>query len=828
MVYIYAYQMTTMDETPAQQAEDSFLKSLPHEVVLRAKYIVSHLLLPEGATVLDLQCDTGALTAAMAYLNPRLNFIGLDRNRQLIMRARARFKTAQLDNLGFEVGDALNLRRADDSVDAIVASNLLGDIYSRGNYDETRIADMMGRLFKLLKADGLMVIHDYAMPEADEYVQIEFPVPIRDPRHFRLYGTPIGKTQGEREIELLQWFSENASARDAVKGFYLEELPPHVPYTRCFRLPAKWAYEFIIRKQNIRKFKANIGHQHTCLTEADYDRVLGRNIGARILLTAPQRQPHITRSHYDGAFRLYTAEGKARGYMPTGHIVVAQKIQQGRPLRLEELRPSSHAAQSISIQTVRDEKNGEVADVVSRVTPRVEIIPYFMATNGSLKVILQAEAEKGIANLTPRTRNNLDGKRWSGHMVCAPSLPVYELEGFDHASLGAIARLMIQKFGLTPQHGKGFEDGLKGYPSPAMIDERMDTIYINVQPPMALGPRATSPFDELRLKVYDAEDVLRATGAGFIPNAWLDIQLQDLMKRNGLKPKPWLHEAVPLSYDPPPEDQMLRAAKILKQKPKKPEKPSASKWAPPEKWPVRAGSFKPIRGHAGQVTAHRSSFVERGQKDGVVRGLAAHDLEFANPQADMQNIAAIMPLTEDFQGNTLVGFEYKELPVPSRFGQEGPMMNLPTLPLPASVTNIDEARAYIAEQFDVELARVAPMGESFFTMVDLMPQRVYPFMLTRYPRRRNLSMKFRNLYDILDLTDTDFADSFLWKWGLAHAYLCQETAHQSNWAPRAEAHQRVFGKNAAKWESASASWYKTRSANDKKRMASNAPRRRHE
>jgi hypothetical protein len=203
-------------------------------------------------------------------------------------------------------------------------------------------------------------------------------------------------------------------------------------------------------------------------------------------------------------------------------------------------------------------------------------------------------------------------------------------------------------------------------------------------------------------------------------------------------------------------------------------------------------------------------------------------MDFACPEANMMNIAAIMPLTEDFQGNTLVGFEYKELPVPSRFGQEGPMMNLPTLPLPSSITTIDEARAYIADQFDVELARVAPMGESFFTMVDLMPQRVYPFMLTRYPRRRNLRMKFVNMYDILDLTDTDFADSILWKWGLANAFLCHGTTQVSSWAPRAEAHQRIFGKNAAKWQSASASWYKTKAQNDRRRSASAHPRKRHE
>jgi len=807
------------DETQAQPMGTDFLKSLPYDVVLRAKHIVSHLLLPEGATVLDLECETGALTAAMAYLNPRLKFIGIDRNRQLILRARARFKATGLQNLGFEVGDSAALRRADDSVDAIVASRVIGEIYTRGNYDDTRVADVLARQFRVLKADGLLVIYDYAMPDADDYVQIEFPIPVRDQKYFRLHGTEIGVTQGEREIELLQWFSQNARARDAIKGFYLEELAPHVPFTRLFRLPAKWANEFIIRKIHIRKFKAHIGHLYTCLSESDFDRILSRVLGARIVYTAPWRNPHVIRTHYEGSFRLYTADGKPRGYPPAGHIVVAQKVQAGQSLRLEELRPSADETQSISIQALRDETSGELIDVVSRAVPRTDIIPYFISPTGRLKVVLRADADMGLANTIPRARRNLDGKRWSGHVVAAPTLSVFELEGFDHASQAALARLLAQKFGLKPEQGKTFENGPKGFPAPSLVDERLETLFINVQRPDFAKPRLASAPDALRLKVYDAEDVLRATGAGFVPSAWLDIQMQELMRAKGLKVTPWLHEAIPLSYEPPPSDQLLRAPKILRQKVKGPEKAAGPMHTiganGKTKWPRVAGAFRPIRGRAGQVSAYRSSFVEQGRVDGAIRGMAAHDMEFACPQADMMNIAAIMPLTEDLQGNTLVGFEFKELPVPSRFGQDAPMMNLPTLPLPLSITTIDEARAYIAEQFDVEVARVAPMGESFFTFVDMIPQRVFPFALTRYPRRRNLRIRYTTLTHILDLTDTDFADSILWKWGFANALLCQESGQSQGFSVRVDANKRVFGKSTPAW-SASSSWHKAKSDNDRK------------
>ena len=787
------------------------LPSLSHDVILRAKHIVSHLLLPEGATVLDLDCETGALTAAMASLNPRINFIGIDRNRQAIMRAKARFK--DVPNLSFETGDPMALRKTDDSVDAIVAASVMGEIYTRSNYDDAPLSETLQKYFTLLKTDGILVIHDYAMPGPDEYVQIEFPIPTRDPRAFRLASTAMGRTQGEREIELLQWFSQNARARDTVKGFYLEEVAAHVPSTRAFRLPAKWAYEFIIRKSTIRNFKSHVSHQYTCLTEGDYDRLLNRTIGARIVYSAPWRNMHTIKTHYEGSFRLYTADGKARGYMPAGYVLVAQKVAFGKSLKLQELRPSADAPQSLSIQSVRDEENGDIVDVVSRDVTTTDVIPYYLTASGRIKVILRADASKGIANLMPRVRHNLDGKRWSGHMVSAPTLTSQELEGFDHASNAAVARLIVQKFGLHMQQGKGFETGPRGFPAPAMIDERLDTLFVNVQPQEYTKMRVANAGDALRLKTFDAEDVLRATGSGFVPNAWLDIQMQELTKKLGQKVTPWLHEAVPLAYDPPPADQMIRAGKILKQKPKKPDKAAGAMYTYGKtgtKWPLVSGAFRPVRGSSGQVTTMRSSFVEQGRIDGALRGMSAYDQDFAAPKENMMNIAAIMPLTEDLQGNTLVGFEFKELPVPSRFGQTEPMMNLPTLPLPPEITDIDAARAYVAAQFDVELARVAPMGESFFTFVDMMPQRVFPFMLTRYPRRRNFRMRYMAQKDLMDLTDTDFADSILWKWGFANALLCQANAQTNGYDYNVG--QNAYRQKGPKWASTSATtkWKETK------------------
>lgn len=801
------------------------LAALPPETRMRAKLIASHLLLANGSLVLDMECETGALTAALAYFCPRLNFVGIDRNRKFIELAQRRFEAYGLNNLSFEVADSMAIPRADNSVDAIVNSRVVGAIYTRNTYNEAPVISTLADHFRLLKPEGIMVMYDYPMPAPDAYVHMEFPVPKRDPRHFRLYGTPIGITQGEREIELLQWFSKNARARDAVKGFYLEEVPPQVPYTRLFRLPAKWAYEFTIRKQNPQKFKAKIGHEFTCFTEADYDRVLNRILGARLLYSAPWRNPHTIKTHFEGSFRLYNNEGKIIGFPPTGYVMVAQKVQAGQTLHVSELRPAGHTASSLAIQSVRHEETGQILDLVSRADPRIDILPYTMDDEGLIQIVMQPCVQKELMNLSPHQVRNLDGKRWSGHLLSALTLSVHDIEAFDCKNQGQVARLMMDRFGLLVEQGAIFEDGPRGYPAPDMIDEYQTTWFIKIKTPDFSKPKARG------LRLYYADDILRATGSGFLPSAWLDIQVQSLLRSQGQTLLPWLHESVSLGQEPPPADQMLKAKAFLKQKPKAPDaSPQKDIWVTGgknTKWPRVAGKYKPVRGNQGTITTKCSTFIEQGQIDGVSRGLAAHDVEYASPHNDRMNMAVIMPLTADMSGTTLMGFELKEMPVPSRYGQTDPVMNLPTIALPPDITTVDEARAFVATSFEVSLERVAPMGESFYTMVDMMPQRVFPFAITRVPYNKKAHWIYAPLEHLWQVIDTDFSDSILWKWGLSNAFLCQESQQSQGFDPRLEARARRYGLQVPKHSSQNVpqkttthkGWFKGAEANDRTKAA---------
>ena len=147
----------------------------------------------------------------------------------------------QLTNLEFVVSKISKPSFPNNSLDAVVDSLTLHEIYSRQGFSEESVLEMLESHFALLKQNGLLFLRDFSHPPPGEYVMIEFP------------DLPSQGYEPEElsEADLLVLFSEEARSNyDEGRGFFLEELEPYFERTRLFRLPYKWAYEFILRKDN--------------------------------------------------------------------------------------------------------------------------------------------------------------------------------------------------------------------------------------------------------------------------------------------------------------------------------------------------------------------------------------------------------------------------------------------------------------------------------------------------------------------------------------------------------------------------------------------------
>lgn len=79
---------------------------------------------PAESSLLELGCGPGFYARQLAARFGQLRVTGIDRSERQLRRARSLATVHRLRNCAFEEGDALDLDRPDDSVDAIVVSRL--------------------------------------------------------------------------------------------------------------------------------------------------------------------------------------------------------------------------------------------------------------------------------------------------------------------------------------------------------------------------------------------------------------------------------------------------------------------------------------------------------------------------------------------------------------------------------------------------------------------------------------------------------------------------------------------------------------------------------
>lgn len=682
------------------------LKDIPYKTVRKAWFTLSHLLLPDGAYVADIGCDDGTLTFCMAAIAPRLRFIGVDRNKRAINKAK---QTYDLHNLEFRQGDSTQTGIAgaleEGSVDAIVNAFVLHEVFSDSRYSEQIVSDTIKRQFKALKTGGVMLIHDYARMMPEDFALLEFPDKPSLGEGLTYMSDP----------DLLVWYSGQARPKQdpGCGGFFLEELPPRRPRTRLFRLPFKWAYEFIMRKDDRERWEKDLPTEFTYFTMREFRREL-RMLGARVQYSAPLWDEDMIEERFEGKFRLMSDDGKPMGPPPTSFIALATKLPERRSLLIEERRPSAGGKPTLKISLMRNEQNGALVDVVSRDENFSEVLPYRLSSLGRLKIYLHDGIARGIVNAVPRKGINIDGKRWSGHMVEAISVKEGALENakdFDFKQTVLFARDYL---GLRPRKDSRVVQGPNYYPSPDFIDERVYTYYLNVEKHTgSTHPResvvALQQFQSKGdIREFDAQQILNAIAVGMIPNARLELQILSLFNHLKIPPENWISKDITLEIGEITSKLDVRRDLL-------------SRFAETD------SRYKEIKGTAGQLRSINSSFVEEGQAQGGRAGLHSKDLDFVVSEEKTVNIALVIPFTAGLKKDVHAAFLLDHLPVPQRHEGNGLTANVPSFEIPAGIVDIKQMKSFIADKFGVLPHMVFKLGESYYTQIGITPQRIYPF-----------------------------------------------------------------------------------------------------
>ncbi|HEY8189097.1 MAG TPA: class I SAM-dependent methyltransferase, partial [Micavibrio sp.] len=616
----------------------ALLQKLPNSTIRKAWFTLAHLLLEPGATVVDMGCQNGAMTYAMALLSPQSKIIGVDISKRMIHQARENYASSNLEFITGDIG-APDLFQA-GSIDAIVNSFILHEIYSGSHYNDRSVVQTLTNQFQLLRPEGTMFIRDFALPSTGSYVLMEMP-------NVDSTGPMLDDLS---EADLLIWYSRHARPRQdpGCKGFFLEELPPRFPKTRLFRLQSKWAYEFIMRKDERDVWEDELAKEYTFFTEREYRKVL-RNLGGRVLYTAPHWDDQYVKTCFDGHFRLYEENGTLIGNPPTSFIAVAQKANERDSLRLNERRPTSEPHSKLHIQAMRNDVDGRMVDVVSRDIDITEILPYRVTESGDLHVFVHHGVPRCIVNAVPRNGPDLDGKRWSGHMTEAIAIDTELLAEIDENDVKATLQIMKNSFDLRPVAGRTMEKGPAFYPAPDFIDERIETRFIEVEEPNGpIEPKVLNAdlkgfMATGRIVEINAQTILNAISVGLIPNAQLELQILALYEKLDMRAEVWADTPLTLpEIDAPKTDVKELLSKMAD----------------------KDGRYHSARGTAGQWKALQSTFVDEGQINGGLTGLASRDVDFVVSDETTENIAVILPLVKNLSGEVLAGFVTEYLPVP--------------------------------------------------------------------------------------------------------------------------------------------------------------------
>jgi SAM-dependent methyltransferase len=692
-------------ETEAESYIDKrnlLLGDIDPVTIRKAWFALSHLLLDEGAHVIDMGCDDGAMTYAMAAMNPKVRFTGLDKAKRQINKAKEKYK---LFNLDFKVGDASSDIFEPESVDAIVNSYILHEIFSASRYNERVVGNTLATHFKALKKGGVMFIRDYSRPPPEEFVLLEMP---DEPSKSK-------DLAGLSDPDLLIWYAEHARPRQdaGCGGFFLEELPERFPRTRLFRLPYKWAYEFIMRKDERSHWESELPMEYTFFTMREFRKELGA-LGARVQYSGPYFDDDIIRDKFEGRFRLYSDDGSPLGNPPTCYLCVAYKMAERKSLYIEERRPSSVDSGHLKITAMRNEKTGQISDVVSRDMEISEILPYYVDEEGRLKVYLHDGIARSIVNAVPRGGVNIDGRRWSGHMVepiTVDGEAIASVEEFDVKHTVLFSRDYL---GLKPEGSSILEHGPDYYPAPDYIDERIHTYYLKVRPAgKAVPPKSTIGVEKFQAKgivrEMDAQQILNAITVGMIPNARLEMQILSLFHHLNLRAETWINKQLNLSVSKINKKADIKT--ILDQMGEEDHR------------------FKEIKGTTGELRPVHSTFVEEGQSRGSMSGLSAENIDFIVHDGKTVNTAVVLPLTKDEKATVHAGVVLHHLPVPQRHEGNGLSVSAPSFNIPAEVTNLKLMKKFLADQFGVLPKNIIKLGESYFTHVGMTPHRIYPYVV---------------------------------------------------------------------------------------------------
>jgi SAM-dependent methyltransferase len=725
------------DEAQGEELLRAMSTTLAHKVAVCA----AHLLLKDGAVVLDAGCADGLATAWLARCNPRIHVIGLDYDAGFIARARDRFR--HLPNLEFIEGDLRNFDLGGRPLDAVLNLSILHEPYSFTGYRAQTVREILAAELRNLSPGGIIINRDFVLP----------PEPERPVYMALLDDGRRGTTPDDMSLpDLLRLYSQEAMAYDhgdaegQIKGFFVEERTAGMDLAgvgldgnwRVFYLPHGFAWEFIWRKEYRSRFFPEANEKYGYWNALQHRRE-AEQLGCRVLFSAPYENPWILERWYAPSVRLFDGGLNPLSLPPSNFICVMQKSATSSSFFLREHRQSNHAPSFLELAFFENVTNGERYDMVKRPGEDVvDVIPWHRGPAGEVVIISKCDYPRPIANTQPRRMtSNLDGKIWSGHMI----EPLAAAPKTDWRS--AVDEVLQARGGFPAERIGRIEPGPSYYTAPAELNERVQAVYVEIHGASEQDRPSSARYSGFShdgsIRSHDALRLLPAIQVGMLAEARLELNLYNLLRRLEMPVGPWIGgdiEPGELAVAMPARtDATLAAAKSYR-------------------------VFREVAQGSGWLDVVRSEFHERELRDGRERVTARRELEFVvpNPASSCDvstNSATVLPVVKDpnrgeyFIGLQRMSEQQSQFPaVQCKEGHSG-HVTIAGFRLPSSITTAQAVAAWIAQQTGVSAAAIRKLGEGYFPSLGVLPNRVFPYVVTEPGRYWRERCDFHSLRDVL-------------------------------------------------------------------------------
>jgi SAM-dependent methyltransferase len=671
--------------------------SMRQKVALTAAHLLS-----EGR-VADMGMGSGEGSAALAALYPSLEVTGVDLDPEMVARASAKHRHA---NLRFVVGDIAEPVFADASLDGIFDSSVLHHVTTFGGYDHEAAARCLAVQARALARGGVLVVRDFLLPDgADEDVLLE------------LRALDEGRPGGS-DVAVLERASREHRSLSPSPGFPLARVAPTDARPLAegwarFRLSLRHAVEVVLRKDYRDDWDAEIKEEYTYFDRARFEEVLA-SLGLRVLASSPIRNPWIVRHRFEGKVVLRALDGALLDHPATNYVIVGERVGEGEPVRFRDAGEAP-ASGFLAPSAFEDRRTGLVRDVVRRPGVVADVVPFFVHQE-RLYVVARTSYPRPILGTSLVREPSLEG----AGVVPWLAEPLH-VQLDDKPIAQSVEEELVRTARLSPERILRCLSGTTYYPSPGGLQEEVRSIFVEIEPTFDDVPLVgVSPFSTSgRIRPIEAQQVLRAAQVGGLPDARLELNVRSLLSRLGRAHGPWIGDAPQAIPEAAPEAALGSDVASLDALAARPSR----------------RVFRPHEGprEAPFLALHARRFEEL---DAMGRVLSSAVLELVVPRTRSATSVATAPLAR-IDGVLCLGIDDDDLPAAQCFHGNSEILVAPAWRLPSEVlaerAPIRAAQAFVRERFRVEhglrVRELVELGGRYFPSAGVTPEVVHPWLV---------------------------------------------------------------------------------------------------